>query len=216
MGAGRRLGPRTVGAAVAAALLAGGCGDADPGTIRYHDPQRWFSADFPRDHVLSPIPPAEDGGQLTVLSGVVAAPPQEAQPGVGIGIGIGAQAQTFDFAVYQILAVETSSVGSLDDFAALHGSLSTTTDVRYRDHVTLAGRDALLVVGDHTSDGVDEFGAASVFTTYPNVAFWVMAVFPPGEWEGRREAFFEVIRSFRIGAPVGLGAVPSNLPRSIG
>jgi hypothetical protein len=195
-------------------LLATTCGDADAGTIRYHDPERWFSADFPGDHVLSPIPPTQDGGELAVLSGVVAAPPQEAQP-AGIGIGLGAQAQTFDFAVYQILAVETASVGSVEDFAALHGSLSPTTDVRHRDHVTLAGRDALLVVGDHSS-GTDEFGAASVFTTFPNVSFWVMAVFPPGEWEGRQDAFFELVRSFRIGTPAGLGAVPSNLPPSIG
>ena len=215
MRARRRSIRRIVGATLSLAFLAAGCGGDDAGTVRYHDPERWFSADFPLDHVLSPIPPAEGGDQLNVLSGVVAAPPQEAQP-AGLGIGIGAQTQSFDFAVYQILAVETSSVGSLDDFAALHGSLSATTDVRYRDHVTLAGRDALLVVGDHSSDGVNEFGAASVFTTYPNVAFWVMAVFPPGDWNGRREAFFELIRSFRIGTPVGLGAVPPNLPPSIG
>ena len=211
MRAGRRPGRRTVGAALAVALLTAGCGD-DADTVRYHDPERWFSADFPGDHVLSPIPPAEDGGELSVLSGVVAAPPQETQPAVGIGFG--AQTETFDFAVYQILAVDTASVGSLDDFAALHASWSTTTDVRYRDHVTLAGRDALLVVGDHT-EGANEFGAASVFTTFPNVAFWVIAVFPPGEWAGRSEAFFELVRSFRIGTPVGLGAVPSNLPPSI-
>ena len=212
MRGGRRSGHRTVGAAVAAALLAAGCGGGDADTVRYHDPERWFSADFPGDHVLSPIPPAEDGGGLSVLSGVVAAPPQETQPAVGIGFG--AQTETFDFAIYQILAVDTASVGSLDDFAALHASLSTTTDVRYRDHVTLGGRDALLVVGDHT-EGANEFGAASVFTTFPNVAFWVIAVFPPGEWAGRSEAFFELVRSFRIGTPVGLGAVPSNLPPSI-
>jgi hypothetical protein len=201
-----------IATAVAGALLLTGCGASAPETVRYYDPRGYFSANLPLENTLQVMDPQTGQAGPDLLSGVVSAP---APPSQAAGGGIAGQVlgNLGDTTVFQVVVLDAGGIGTLDELSLLHTSIPGV-DVIVREPVKIGGRDGLLVVADHGGESGTPFGAASAFALAGGVAFWFIAAFDEGGWEGQRPKFLRILQSFRAGVPRGLGGIPLGPPPS--
>jgi hypothetical protein len=180
---------------------------------RYYDPEGLFSADLPAANNLS-VTAAEQGqGSSSVLSGVVASPPQpSASPASALGGGLGglaAQAPAGDQTLYQVLAVTTDGFPTIEAMSLYFLTADPAIDVREERSITVGGDTGRLVVADVLRSGDPGAGIAVAFTLGGDgVGYIVAAVFPPGDWSREEADFTRITGSLDTGVPPGLASFP--------
>lgn len=180
---------------------------------RYYDPQALFSTYLPAGNsvqVRPPQPPSSD--RPTILSGVVSSPPQPsptAATGIGsIGGNLARQAPT-DQTVYEMFAVTTDSLSSLDDMTLSFLTGDPSVDVQAEQPISIAGMTGRLVVADIQQGGRAQSSLAAAFTLgRDGTGYIIAALFPPGQWDSERSDFLRVMGSFRSRVPPGIQTIP--------
>jgi hypothetical protein len=201
--------------AVLACLLLPACaGSANRDLARYYDPQGLFSADLPAANSVS-VTPAQSGRRTSsVLSGVVASPPQpsaSASSAIGdqFGGGIGQQAPAGDQTMYEVFVVTTNGFDSLDGMTLYYLTADPAIDVRDEQAVEVAHSEGRLVVADIHQSGSVVASVAVAFTLGSHgIGYIVAAVFPPGGWSGERSDFSRIVDSVRPNVPPGVANFP--------
>jgi hypothetical protein len=205
-----------LGLLLAGALLTGCANGESRQLARYYDPRGLFSADLPAANSVTVAPVRRAGAGSSLLSGVVASPPQpsptESSP---LGGGFGAMAQQApagDQTLYQVLAVRTNAFDSVEamDVSFLTGD--PAIDVR-EERAILVGRTVgRLIVADITRAGSVQATIAAAFTLGTHdVGYIVAAVFPPGDWDRERSDFARIVASLTPEVPSGLSSFPLSM-----
>jgi hypothetical protein len=200
---------------VAVCLLFTACsGSQNRDLARYYDPQGLFSADLPAANSLS-VAPAQSGQRTSsILSGVVASPPQpSASPssalGDPLGSGIGQQAPAGDQTMYEVFVVTTNGLDSLDAMTLYYLTADPAIDVRDEQQIELAHAEGRLVVADIHQSGTVGASLAAAFTLGSHgVGYIVAAVFPPGGWSNERTDFSRIVGSLQPNVPSGVASFP--------
>jgi len=190
-------------AGVTALLIPACAGGTGRPMSRYYDPSGLFAIDLPAEDVVSPVP-SETGdaaGQPVLLGGVQAAP-QPPESGTTFGVTATQQDQTLYF-VFVYDAPQFSSTSDLVAFVSTIGGV----DLRVERPATIGGRAGRLVVTDHDNES-GPFSVASGFLLEGNVAYWIAALFPQGDWDREEEDFTRILESFRTQVPAGINAFP--------
>jgi hypothetical protein len=203
-----RIGPLLAGAVLASCVPA-----QSRELATYYDPRGLFSADLPAANSVTVTAAQRGAAGASVLSGVVASPPQPSPSGAaGLGGGFGAiaqQAPTGDQTLYQVLVVTTDAFDPLESMYVYFLTGRPSVDVREERPIDIGGTDGRLVVADFTQAGSPQAGVAAAFTLGSDgVGYIVAAVFPPGEWDRERPDFSRVVDSFTPGVPSGLSSFP--------
>jgi hypothetical protein len=210
-----RMRARTrLGVLLACLVLAACSGSANRDLARYYDPEGLFSADLPAANTLSVTPPQTGQRTASILSGVVAAPPQpSASPssalGDPLGGGIGQQAPAGDQTMYEVFVVTTNTLDSLDAMTLYFLTADPAIDVRDEQPVEVANAEGRLVVADIRRSGAVVASVAAALTLGSHgVGYIVAAVFPPGGWSNERSDFARVVASLRPSVPPALASFP--------
>jgi hypothetical protein len=196
------------------AVLLAGCAPAQSRELAtYYDPRGLFSADLPAANSVSVTAAQRGGAGASVLSGVVATPPEPSPTAASdIGGGFGAiaqQAPSGDQTLYQVLVVTTDAFTSVDAMQLAFLTGGPSVDVREERPVVVGRTEGRLVVADFTEGGAVRAGVAAAFTLGSDgVGYIVAAVFPPGEWDRERADFSRVVASLRPDVPSGLTSFP--------
>ncbi len=207
------MGKATAAVALLVATLLAGCsGSPNRSLARYYDPQGLFSTDLPAANTLTVAPASQNQAGPSVLSGVLAAPPQPSPtPSDQFGSGLGgmAGAQPTDQTMYQVLVVTTDAFDSVGSMTSAFLTSDPAIDVREERGVTVGGDAGRLVVADIVRQGAPQAGIAAAFTLgHEGVGYILAAIFPPGSWSGEEGDFLRVLASFRAGVPPGLRSFP--------
>ncbi|MEX0833333.1 MAG: hypothetical protein WD276_05595 [Actinomycetota bacterium] len=182
---------------LAAALMAASCAQPKNRDFqRYYDPAGLFSTEFPSGNNVETVQPSDLGGGTRILGGARSLPPIPSQGSTGLG-SIGGQDQT----MYEVNVLDPGLLMTAHDLStSLYASFPFKTDVEIRRNADVSGRNGLLVVAAHESEG-GEFGTASAFLVGNGNAYWILTVFPDGSWEQEQSDFMRVLRSFKTEAP---------------
>jgi hypothetical protein len=207
---------KTILAIVALAGVAVACssGAASSPTQRYYDPSGLFSARLPQKNDVLVMPSQTVAGSLPLVAGVLAVPsvptPSPSSGPFGGGNFIQPVTQE-DTSVYSVFAVRAKGIGSVGDLAT--SLLADTANPRVVSQrlINVMGRQGLLVIADHSDQGVG-YSDASVFVLDGDLGYWIREFFALGEWETRRQQFLDLVRSFRPGVPPGIMAVSLTRP----
>jgi hypothetical protein len=184
-------------------------------TQRYYDPAGLFSTRLPAANDLLVMPKQAIEGNAPLLSGVLAIPPQASPSPSTQPFGGGIQPVTQqDTAIYGVFVVRAAGVNSVGDLATtlLTGTMGPNL---VSQRLISAGRlQGLLAVVDHHDDtnSANDYTDASAFFLKGRVGYWIRELFPPGQWDQRRDTFMEILRSFRPTVPAGLPGVPLGRP----
>jgi hypothetical protein len=208
---------RTILAAAALVLGLAACSQGSERELaRYYDPEGHFATSLPAANDLSVTPPQPSQGGPTLLTGVVATPPQASpSPQPGFGGGAVAGSETVDQTIYQAFVVTTDTFETVEQMSLFFLTGDPAIDVVLDDPVRVDGQDARLVVADVRQQGTVTASWAAAFalgTGEPRTGFLIAAVFPPGGWDDERRDFLRVLDSFRTGVPPGLAAFPMSRP----
>jgi hypothetical protein len=202
-----------LGILLAGALLAGCASGQSRELARYYDPRGLFSADLPAVNSVAVTPARRGQGGSSVLSGVVASPPQpspSASSALGGGFGALAQQQPAgDQTLYQVLVVSTDAFDSVESMDLYFLTGDPAVDVREDRPITVGRTAGRLIVGDITQAGSVRASIAAAFTLGTHdVGYIVAAVFPPGDWDRERSDFARVVASLSPDVPLGLSSFP--------
>ena len=171
---------------------------------RYYDPSGLFAVDLPVEDAVSPVPSQSSDGdaQLALLGGVQAAPqPPEQSTGF-----FGASATQQDQTIYFVFVYDAPLFNSTSDLVSLVSTLEGV-DLRVERATTIGGRAGRLVVTDHENES-GPFSVASGFLLEGDVAYWIAALFPQGDWDRQEDDFTRILESFRTQLPAGIDAFP--------
>jgi hypothetical protein len=194
----------------ALALVA--CGSASGRDLTtYYDPVGLFSTRLPAANAITVTPPQPAATGPGLLTGVIAAPPQPSPtPASAVGGGsslIGPQTAASDQTIYEAFAFTTDTFPSLDDMALTLLTGDPSIDVDAEEDVRFAGRPGRLVVATAEQDGTPTASIAAVMTLGTDgTGYLLAAIFPPGAWEGERDDFLEIARSFEPSVPPGISS----------
>jgi hypothetical protein len=198
------------------AVIAVGC-SSDSGSSamqRYYDPAGLFSAQLPRNNDILVMPSQNVAGSLPLLGGVLAVPstptPSPSSGPFGGGNFIQPVTQE-DTSVYSVFAVRAKGISSMGDLATSLLADTANPQVVSQRLVRVMGRQGLLVIADHSDQGVG-YSDASLFLLDGDLGYWIREFFGLGEWDKRRDQFFDLLRSFRPGVPPGITAVSLSRP----
>jgi hypothetical protein len=170
---------------------------------RYYDPSGLFAIDLPSEDLVSQIPSDGGGGtDAPALLGGVQAAPQAPDTTTGFGVTAGQQDQT----VYYVFVYEAPQFQATKELVAFVTSLDGV-DLKVERPATIGGRAGRLVVTDHDTES-GAFSVASGFLLEGEVAYWIAALFPQGDWGREEEDFTRVLESFRTEVPSGIDAFP--------
>jgi hypothetical protein len=203
-----------VGIVLACLALASCSGSANRDLARYYDPEGLFRADLPAANTLSVTPPQAGQRTASILSGVVATPPQpSASPssalGDPLGAGIGQQAPAGDQTMYEVFVVTTNNLDSLDAMTSYFLTADPSIDVRDEQDIEVARSEGRLVVADIRRSGTVVASLAAGLTLGSHgVGYIVAAVFPPGGWSKERSDFSRVVASVQPDVPSGVVNFP--------
>jgi hypothetical protein len=202
-----------LGLVLAGALLTA-CGEGQGRELaRYYDPQGLFSADLPAANSVTVAPIRRAPAGPSLLSGVVASPPQPS-PTESSALGgqfgaIAQQAPVGDQTLYQILAVRTDTFDSVQAMDLYFLTGDPAMDVREERPILVGGTVGRLIVADITRAGSVQASIAAAFTLGSHdVGYVVAAVFPPGGWDRERSDFARIVASLTPGVPSGLSSFP--------
>lgn len=201
-------------AVLAVATLVAGCARAPSRDLaRYYDPQGLFAADLPAANRLTVTPAQQGQDAASVLSGVVATPPQPSPTASGqLGGGIASfaqQAQAGDQTLYEVLVVTTDGFESLEAMVLYFLTADPSIDVREERAAQVGPTAGSLVVADVLRSGSALASMAAAFTLGTGgVGFIVAAIFPAGRWQAERPDFTKVLDSFTPEVPSGLRSFP--------
>lgn len=206
---------RTVAlATLVAASLLGACSTGQNRDFaRYYDPLGLFSTNLPAANTLQTSQPQASQTGPSLLSGVVAMPPQPSpspqdQLGGAFG-GIGTQTAPTDRTIYEAFVVTTESFSSLDEMALFFLTARSGVDVELDRDLPFAGGEGRLVVATISRNGQPSAGVAADFSLGSDgVGYVLIAIFPPGDWGKEESDFLEITASFRPGVPPSLPAFP--------
>lgn len=206
---------RTLAGTALVLVLAACTGDSGRELASYYDPQGRFATSLPAANDLSVTQPQPSQGGPTLLTGVVATPPQPSpspQTGFGGGFNV-AQATTevTDQTIYQAFVVTTDTFETIEQMSLFFLTSDPAVDVVLDDRILVDEQEARLVVADVRQQGTVLSSVAAAFalgTGEPRTGFLVAAVFPPGAWDEERGDFLRVLDSFRTGLPPALAAIP--------
>jgi hypothetical protein len=203
-----------LGLALVCLMLASCSASENRDLARYYDPQGLFSAELPAANTLS-VAPAQTGQRTaSILSGVVASPPQpSASPssalGDPLGGGIGQQAPAGDQTMYEVFVVTTNGLDSLDAMTLYFLTGDPAVDVRDEQSIEVAQSEGRLVVADIHQSGSVAASLAAAFTLGSHgVGYIVAAVFPPGGWSKERSDFSRIVASLEPSVPSGVLSFP--------
>ena len=181
---------------------------------RYYDPGGLFSARLPQNNDILVMPSQNVAGSLPLLAGVLAVPstpsPSPSSGPFGGGNFIQPVTQQ-DTSVYSVFAVRAKGIASVGDLATSLLADTANPQVVSQRLVSVLGRQGLLVIADHSEQGVG-YSDASVFLLDGDLGYWIREFFGLGEWDKRRDQFFDLLRSFRPGVPPGITAVSLSRP----
>jgi hypothetical protein len=202
-----------VGGVLVAAMLTGCAQAQNRDLARYYDPQGLFSADLPAANRVSVTAPQQGQGSASVLSGVVAAPPQpSASPASQLpgGLtGVAQQAPPSDQTLYQVLVVTTDGFASLESMALYFLTGDPSIDVREDRPIPVGRTEGRLVVADVMQSGSARASIAAAFTLGTDgVGYIVAAVFPSGDWGREEPDFARIVGSLSPTVPTGLRTFP--------
>jgi hypothetical protein len=201
-----------LGLLLAGALLAGCAGGQNRELARYYDPRGLFSADLPSANSITVTPVRRNQAGSSVLSGVVASPPQPSPSSSALGGGLGALAQqqpAGDQTLYQVLVVSTDAFDTLASMDLYFLTGDPAVDVREDSPITVGRTAGRLIVADITQAGSARASIAAAFTLgTDDVGYIVAAVFPPGDWDRERSDFTRVVASLSPDVPLGLSSFP--------
>jgi hypothetical protein len=181
---------------------------------RYYDPQGYFAASLPAANDLAIMPAQAAASGPSILSGVVATPPQPSPSPEGGGplLGVGTT-ETPDQTIYRAIVVTTDTFETLDDMALFFLTGDPVVDVTLDEPVRIDGHEARLIVADVSQEGTTTASlAAAVTLGRGRTGYVVVAVFPPGSWENERDDFLRVLESFRTTLPPGIEQFPMTQP----
>jgi hypothetical protein len=181
---------------------------------RYYDPSGYFVTNLPAANDLSVMPAQSVPSGPSVLSGVVATPPQPSpSPAGGSPLPDIAATEAPDQTIYRAIVVTTDTFETLDEMALFFLTADPVIDVTLDDAVRIDGHEARLIVADVNQEGTVTASLAVAITLgRGRTGFLVMAVFPPGQWEEERGDFFRVLESFRTEMPPGMETFPVSQP----
>jgi hypothetical protein len=204
---------RLLAVAFLAIPLAACSGESGREFARYYDPEGYFATNLPAANDLAVMPAQAAPEGPSILSGVVATPPQPSPSPAGGGlVDIGAT-QDLDQTTYRAIVVTTDSFQTLDDMALFFLTADPIVDVTLDEPLRIDGHEARLIVADVTQDGATTASVAAAITLGPSeTGFLVIAVFPPGGWESERGDFLRVLESFRTTLPPGMEQFPMAQP----
>jgi hypothetical protein len=201
-------------AVVAVGALLASCSSRAAGpTMRYYDPIGLFSARLPALNQLVIVPPQRIEGEAPLLSGVLALPAQpSAQPTGGAGAFGGGFLQPVtqqDTAIYAVYAVKTTRSMTVGQIGAKLLASTIGPRIVSQQSISAGGLHGVLAVVNHndSSSGLS-YTDASGFFIDGLVAYWIRELFPTGDWDRRKQAFIDLLHSFRPGVPAGLVGVP--------
>jgi hypothetical protein len=200
--------------ALVIATLLGACSSGQNRDFaRYYDPLGLFSTNLPAANTLQTSQPQTSQTGPSLLSGVVATPPQPSpspqdQLGGAFG-GIGAQTAPTDQTIYEAFVVTTESFSSLDEMVLYFLTGGPGVDVDLDRGLGFAGGEGRLVVATVSQNGQPSAGVAADFSLGSDgVGYLLIAIFPPGDWGKEEPDFLKVTASFRPEVPPGLPAFP--------
>jgi hypothetical protein len=204
---------RLVAAAFLAFLLAACSGEPGREFARYYDPEGYFVTSLPAANDLAVMPAQDAPEGPSILSGVIATPPQPSPSPAGGGLVDVGATQDLDQTTYRAIVVTTDSFQTLDDMALFFLTADPIVDVTLDEPLRIDGHEARLIVADVTQEGTTTASVAAAVTLGGGeTGFLVIAVFPPGGWEGERGDFLRVLESFRTTLPPGMEQFPMAQP----
>lgn len=177
----------------------------------YYDPQGLFSTSLPAANTITVTPPQSTQDGPSLLTGVVAAPPQPAaQSGTAFGGGsVLPTEMPSDQTVYEAFAISTSDLEDLDAMVLYFLTGDPSVDVLEQEPITVADSAGRLLVVDVSTDGaVSASVAAAVTLGTGGTGYLVAAIFPPGEWDAERDDFLRMLDSFTSKVPPALSTFP--------
>jgi hypothetical protein len=205
---------RVLVAAILAITLPACSGQSGRELSRYYDPEGYFVTSLPaaNDLAVMPAQPAPTGP--SILSGVVATPPQPSPSPAGNATAFDTSAtEPADQTTYRAIVVTTQSFQTLDDMALFFLTGDPIIDVTMDEPIRVDGHEARLIVADVTQGGTTTASLAAAITLGGgDRGFLVVAVFPPGGWDGERGDFLRVLESFSTDLPPGMGRFPMTPP----
>jgi hypothetical protein len=203
---------RSIGAFALVLALAACAGEGGREFARYYDPRGLFTTNLPAANDITVTPPSTAGEGPSLLTGVISSPPvpsPEPQAGFGGGAFDVSQTEPPDQTVYRAFAITTAEFDDLDQMGLFLLTGEPSVDVQLDQGARMDGLEARLLVADILNEGAPAASAATAFTLgTEGTGFILIAVFPPGEWDGERDDFMRILESFRAEVPPGLGAFP--------
>jgi hypothetical protein len=204
---------RLLGTAILTIVLASCSGESGREFARYYDPEGYFVTSLPAANDLAVMPAQTAPEGPSILSGVVATPPQPSPSPAGGGLVDVGATQDLDQTTYRAVVVTTDSFQTLDDMALFFLTADPVVDVTLDEPLRIDGHEARLIVADVTQEEATTASiAAAVTLGQSQTGFLVIAVFPPGGWENERGDFFRVLESFRTTLPPGMERFPMAQP----
>jgi hypothetical protein len=183
---------------------------------RYYDPEGLFTTNLPAANLISVTPPQSAAGGPSLLTGVVAAPPQPSPAAQGGLSGLDfSQTEPPDQTVYRAFAITTTEFEDLGQMGLFFLTSDPAIDVQIDDPVRIDGHPARLLVADVRLEGQTTASLAVAITLGRDVdapaqrtGFLLAAVFPPRSWDAEREDFMRILASFRTHVPPGMANFP--------
>jgi hypothetical protein len=204
---------RVLATAMLAILLAACSGESGREFASYYDPEGYFATSLPAANDLAVMPAQAAPEGPSILSGVVATPPQPSPSPAGGGLADISATQDLDQTTYRAIVVTTDSFGSLDEMVLYFLTADPIVDVTLDEPLRIDGHEARLIVADVTQEGTTTASVAAAVTLGPaGTGFLVIAVFPPGGWDDERGDFLRVLESFRTTLPPGIEQFPMAQP----
>lgn len=194
-----------LGPALAVIVLATACTAPARRSLQpYHDPNGLFTSSLPGANAVEVMPPGQFGQGVELLSGVTSAAEQTGSQG-----GLNRFSQP-DQGVFLIYALSADGWTSAEDVAGtILNDPAFTMDTQ--ETFSFQDEDGLLVIGGYEGDQ-GPFGLAAGFLLHEGVGFWILEVFPSGQWASQQDDFRKILGSFHAGAPLGVAAVPLSPP----
>lgn len=170
----------------------------------YHDPNGLFTSSLPGANNVQVMSAGQFSQGVDLLSGVTSSAEQSSGQG-----GLSRFSQP-DQGVFLIYALSADGWTSAEDVAsAILDDPAFTMDTQ--ETFPFQDEDGLLVIGDYEGDQ-GAFGLAAGFLLHERVGYWIIEIFPSGQWASQQDDFRKILSSFHSGAPPGVAAVPLSPP----
>jgi len=196
---------RRIPAAVLLVAVLGACGSSGGREFAtYYDPEGLFSTALPAANSIEVTPPQPATSGPGLLTGVIAQPPQPTpSPSSAFGgNGLFAAPTSGDLTIYEAFAFTTDSFDDLDAMALYFLTGDPAIDVELEEPLRIGGLPGRLVVATAEQGGAVTASIAAAMTLGTDgTGYLVAAIFPPGEWDGERADFLDVVESFEPNVP---------------